>query len=155
MAETRFYHLSTGNIVEALARLCGKALSQGRRVVVRLPGPAQAEQITQSLWSFSADSFLPHGNAQDGQPDLQPVWITHADENPNGADVLILMQGAPLSEHPESFAMTCTLFDGRDENELAIARAQWKSCKAANEATPDTTMTYWQQTPTGEWQKKA
>ncbi|MCB9977987.1 MAG: DNA polymerase III subunit chi [Rhodospirillales bacterium] len=158
MGETRFYHLSAGNIVEALARLCGKALSQGRRVVIRLPDEAAAEKITQSLWNFSADSFLPHGNAADGEADRQPVWITHRDENPNGADVLIAMQGAEFSESPDAFALICALFDGRDDADLSAARARWKACRNQSEA-PDApgapTLTYWQQAPTGEWEKKA
>lgn len=158
MSEIRFYHVTAGPLVDALARLSGKALSQGRRVVVRLPDESSAEEITRALWSFSADSFLPHGNAADGEAARQPVWITHRDENPNGADVLIAMQGAEFSENPGAFALSCALFDGRDEADLSAARARWKACRSQSEA-PDApgapTLTYWQQAPTGEWEKKA
>ena len=42
------------------------------------------------------------------------------------------------------------MFDGRDEDALAEARAKWKAARAAGHA-----VTYWQQTDTGKWEKKA
>jgi DNA polymerase IIIc chi subunit len=36
----------------------------------------------------------PHGTASDGNADLQPVWITDNDENPNHAHVCFLVGSA-------------------------------------------------------------
>jgi DNA polymerase-3 subunit chi len=42
------------------------------------------------------------------------------------------------------------MFDGNDENELNDARAQWKALKDAG-----LPMSYFQQTESGGWEKKA
>ena len=58
--------------------------------------------LNAQLWSYGHDSFLPHGSAEDGHGALQPIWLTHEDENPNRASVLFTFflggsQGAPSS----------------------------------------------------------
>ena len=45
---------------------------------------------------------------------------------------------------------TVFLFDGHDEGQLAQARGQWKSLKAAGHQ-----VTYWQQTEGRRWERKA
>lgn len=156
MTEIRFYHLMTGTPAQALFKILTKALSQKRRVVVRTADVASAERLTQELWTVSTDRFLPHGTAKDGDPDLQPIWITDKDENPNGAEILILTTETDHPAIPSNISLVCTLFDGRKEEELAAARRQWKTYKDTYDAEPrGMTLTYWQQTPEGEWVKKA
>ena len=46
------------------------------------------------LWTYRDDAFLPHGTAAGGHAALQPVYLTLGDENPNGANVLMLVDGA-------------------------------------------------------------
>lgn len=156
MMEIRFYHLMTGTLDHALFRILTKALSQKRRVVIRTADAPSAERLTQDLWTVSTDRFLPHGNVKDGDPDLQPIWITDKDENPNGADILILTTGVNPPDLPKDMSLVCTLFDGRRDEELTAARQQWKTYKDTyGTENPDKTLTYWQQTPEGEWLKKA
>jgi DNA polymerase-3 subunit chi len=90
--------------------------------------------------------WLPHGTAAMGHADLQPIWITDADEAPNGATFLFLLDGQS-SERLADFERVFDLFDGGDALEVAAARTRWKAAKAAGHA-----LTYWRQGARG-WEK--
>jgi DNA polymerase-3 subunit chi len=83
-----------------------------------------------------------------GNADLQPIWLTTADEAPNRARFLFLIDGAGSARLNE-FDRVFDLFDGADESAVAAARRRWTAAKSAGH-----TLTYWQQTPRG-WEKKA
>ncbi|HPG88393.1 MAG TPA: DNA polymerase III subunit chi, partial [Hyphomicrobium sp.] len=71
------------------------------------------------------------------------------DEVPNGAGIRFVIDGAS----PASFCgmeRIVFLFDGHDGEAVAAARTQWKLAKAAGCG-----LTYWQQTESGRWEKKA
>ena len=53
----------------------------------------------------------------DGAAELQPVWLTESDENPNEATVLFLADGA-VSNSVDDYELVCTLFDGRDGDDI-------------------------------------
>lgn len=151
MTEVRFYHLTTKTAEQALPEILGKALETGRRAVVRAADDKAAERLSDLLWTFRPDSFLPHGTKRDGFAADQPVYLTAGDENPNGADMLVLADigaaagGAP----PAGFALCCDLFDGNDPAAVAAARARWKLCREAG-----CSLTYWRQNERGGWDKK-
>jgi len=151
MTEIRFYHAQHSSLDQVLPGILGKALSTGRRVVVRLPDKAVVEQMNERLWLYDPDSFLPHGSAKDGYAALQPVWLTDKDENPNSADVLVTVRGAAndLSHNLTDFTLCCDMIDGRLDEDVTAARARWKAYKDAGYE-----VTYWQQTDKG-WEKKA
>jgi DNA polymerase IIIc chi subunit len=83
MTDIRFYHLTTQTIDQALPAILAKALSGGHRVLVKLADVAQVDQINDVLWTYRADSFLPHGTAKEGYGDQQPIWITAGDDHPH------------------------------------------------------------------------
>ncbi len=149
MTEIRFYHLQSTSLDRALPQIVAKAYGGGRRVVIKTSDAARVEHINNNLWVHDAATFIPHGSAADGGADRQPVWITDTDENPNGADVLILTDST-TSELVKDFALCCDIFDGRDETALEAARGRWKIFKDGGFQT-----TYWQQTAEGGWEKKA
>ncbi|MCB9990349.1 MAG: DNA polymerase III subunit chi [Rhodospirillales bacterium] len=148
MTEIRFYHLQTQSLEQALPQILGKAYAGGRRIVVRTNDAAAAQRLNDHLWTYRADSFLPHGSAKEGYAEDQPVWLTDRDENPNKADVLILT-GGTASEKLSDFTLCCELFDGRDELAVTAARSKWKTYKDAG-----FDLTYWQQNEAGGWDKK-
>ncbi|HTK85793.1 MAG TPA: DNA polymerase III subunit chi [Patescibacteria group bacterium] len=149
MTEIRFYHLRTRTLEQALPEILTKVVSQGRRAVVKTQDVASAERLNDYLWTWRPDSFLPHGMKGDSFPADQPVWLTTIDENPNGADVLILTGGAENTQ-ASSFALCCEMFDGMDENAVAAARQRWKTYGEQGFA-----VTYWQQNDKGGWEQKA
>jgi DNA polymerase-3 subunit chi len=83
-----------------------------------------------------------------GSAEWQPIWITAADEAPNGARFLFLLDGS-VSAALERFSRVFDLFDGNDEVAVMAARARWRAANEAGHA-----LTYWQQGDRG-WEKKA
>ncbi len=148
MTEVGFYHLTRTPLERALPRLLEKVAGVGRRAVVLTGSPERAEALNALLWTYDADSFLPHGTVRDGNADRQPIWLTALDENPNGATVLVLVDGM-VSPHLEAYERCLDLFDGNDPEAVLAARDRWRVAKEAGHS-----LTYWQQTEQGGWQSK-
>jgi len=115
--------------------------------VVVAGSEARVEYLNGLLWTYDEASFLPHGSARDGNAPRQPIWLAVADENPNGAGSVMLVDGAraDLSRYQRCF----DIFDGNDEASVAAARERWREAKAAGH-----NLIYWQQTERG-WEKRA
>ncbi|MEZ5813900.1 MAG: DNA polymerase III subunit chi [Alphaproteobacteria bacterium] len=148
MSEIRFYHLERQTLDQVLPQLLTKALSGGHRVIVKTANDQETQRLNTHLWAYDPSSFLPHGSAKDGHETDQPVFITTLDENPNEADVIILTQGTAANDL-EQFKLVCDMIDGRNNEAIQAARARWKTYKDAGH-----TVTYWQQSPEGRWNKK-
>ena len=148
MTEIGFYHLRTMPLERALPSILERALAAGHRVVVVAGSPERVEHLSDLLWTYNDASFLPHGSARDGNADRQPVWLTTGEENPNGASMLVLVDGAN-SARLDAFARCCDIFDGNDEAAVAAARQRWKAAKAAGHQ-----LIYWEQSD-GKWQKRS
>ena len=149
MTEISFYHLQKSRLEDALPMLLEKTLEAGKRAVVMTGSEPRAEQLGNQLWSYRQDSWLPHGTAKDGRAEDQPVWLTVADENPNGAAFLFLTEGA-TSNNIDTFERCFELFDGNDTAQVAAARERWKAYKEAGHP-----LKYLQQTERGGWENKA
>lgn len=149
VTEVRFYHLQRTTLEDALPRILEKVLERGQRAVVILGSRERVEQMNAHLWTYRPDSFLPHGSAADGHADDQPVWLTAEDERPNGAQVLILADGA-VSDMIADYEVCCEMFDGGDPAVVEAARRRWIADRDAG-----LRLTYWQQRPQGGWEKKA
>jgi DNA polymerase III subunit chi len=147
MTEVGFYHLRTTPLERALPQLIERALAAGHRIVVMAGSEERVMALDTLLWTYSDASFLPHGTARDGNAARQPVWLTAADENPNRATMLVLLDGARAAGL-DAFARVCDMFDGNDEAAVAAARERWRAAKTGGHA-----LTYWQQTETG-WEKR-
>jgi DNA polymerase-3 subunit chi len=147
MADIGFYHLTRTGADAALPPLLGRTLKAGQRAVVFCGSEARVTALDAALWASSDPDWLPHGTAATGEADLQPIWLTHTDDIPNGARYLFLTDGTNGGDLTR-FDRVFDLFDGRDEAAVAAARTRYKACKAAGH-----TLTYWQQTPRG-WEKK-
>ena len=104
--------------------------------------------LDDALWTYDDRSFLPHGSARDGFAEEQPVWLTLQAENPNGAQVLVLTDGA--TAEVGGWPMVLEVFDGNSDDTVAAARERWKAHKAAGHE-----LTYWKQDDQGKWEKSA
>ena len=148
MTDIGFYHLTRSPLERVLPKLLGKALATGARVVVMAGSSERVDVLDQVLWTYDAASFLPHGSARNGEAEVQPIWLTVDDENPNEASILILTDGAS-SKRVAEYDRCLEMFDGNDEAVVAAARARWGDYANAGYA-----LTYWQQTERGGWEKK-
>ncbi len=149
MTDIRFYHLTRGGLDEVLPRLLERTLQAGKRAVVMLGSPERVEALNAHLWTYEEASFLPHGCARDGKSERQPVWLTTAEENPNGATFLFVADGASVAR-PESWERVSEIFDGGDDEAVTAARVRWKAYRDAGHG-----LEYWQQGEQGGWEKKA
>jgi DNA polymerase III subunit chi len=149
MTEVLFYHLEHQPLERVLPSLVEKTLERGWRAVIQAGGEERLEALDTLLWTYKDDSFLPHGTKKDGHAELQPVYLTTGDDNPNGATVRFLVDGAAAADFA-GYARLVYLFDGHEPQAVEQARAEWKRAKAAGCA-----VTYWQQSESGRWEKKA
>ncbi|HXP30958.1 MAG TPA: DNA polymerase III subunit chi [Stellaceae bacterium] len=147
MSEVGFYHLKSWSLERALPRLLERALAEGHRVVVMAGSEERTESLDALLWTYNDESFLPHGSARDGNAARQPIWLTTADDNPNQASMLVLLDGT-RSERLAEYRRVCDMFDGNDEEAVAAARGRWRAAKDSGHA-----LVYWQQTEAG-WEKR-
>ena len=149
MTEIRFYHLQRISLDAALPQMLEKTYARGQRAVVLLGSAERVEALASRLWTYSEGSFLPHGTARDGRPERQPIWLTAEDENPNGAQVLFLADGA-RSDRVGSYEQCVELFDGADAAAVAAARLRWRDYKAEGHK-----LLYFQQDEAGRWRQLA
>jgi DNA polymerase-3 subunit chi len=147
MAEIGFYHLMRTSVDSALPPLLGRTLGAGQRAVIRCGSAERLAALDQSLWLSTQPDWLPHGTAASGRAEQQPIWLTEADEAPNGARFLFLLDGS-TSERLGTFDRVFDLFDGRDEAAVAAARRRWIVAKAEGHQ-----LSYWQQAAQG-WERK-
>lgn len=147
--EVLFYHLERQSLEQVLPGLVERTLERGWRAVIQAGSPERLAAIDSLLWTWKEDSFLPHGTRAEGNPEEQPVYLTIDDENPNGAGVRFLVDGATSASFRGYVRIVC-IFDGHDPAAVESARAQWTAAKADG-----ATVTYWQQTEAGRWEKKA
>lgn len=149
MTRIGFYHLQLWPLEKALPKLLEKAYEAGHKVVLMAGSGERIAYLDGLLWTYDPDSWLPHGSRRDGNAEWQPVWLTDQDENPNGADVLVLTDGV-VPASLDGYARVLDLFDGNDEAAVQAARRRWKAWKDAGHQ-----LVYYQQTERGGWVEKA
>jgi DNA polymerase III subunit chi len=147
--EVMFYHLERQPLERVLPSLLEKTRERGWRAVVQARSEAQSRQLDDWLWTYSEQSFLPHGLAQEATAARMPIVLTHGMDNPNRADVRFLLDGA-VAEGAQGYRRCVHLFDGSDAEVLRQMRSEWKRVKALG-----LQLTYWQHNEAGRWERKA
>lgn len=150
MATTvQFYHLLSTSRERAVPKLMQKALAGGSRVVILLENDHALKAMSDALWANDPASFLPHGGPRDGHADQQPVYLTLAEANPNGADILCVLDGSSPASL-SSFTKVLDVFDGTNDAAVTAARARWTQYKTQGYA-----LQYIRQQPGGSWKMEA
>ncbi|MEM7302935.1 MAG: DNA polymerase III subunit chi [Pseudomonadota bacterium] len=151
MSEVWFYHLTDSRLEQALPTLVERCLSRQWNVVVQCGTVERRDALDTHLWTFRDESFIPHASASSltGEAANQPVWLTVENDNPNGAHVRFLVDGAVAGDL-DGYERGIYMFDGHDAEAVASARERWKAEKAAGHD-----ISYWQQGGDGRWRKKA
>jgi DNA polymerase III subunit chi len=146
--EVLFYHLEHHALERVLPSLLEKTLQRGWKAVVQANDEERLEALDLALWTYADDSFLPHGTRKDGNAADQPIYLTHTDDNPNGAGVRFLVDGAEATAF-EGVSRMVFMFDGRDPEATDRARQQWQAAKASG-----CEVTYWRESEAGRWEKQ-
>jgi DNA polymerase-3 subunit chi len=150
MTEILFYHLQRQPLDKVLPQLLEKSIERGWRVVVQASSDERIDALDAHLWTYRDDAFLAHGTYRESEPAIQPVLLTVNGDNPNGANVRFLIDGAPVPDDAASYQRIVLMFDGEDDEAVAAARTRWSEAKASGFDA-----TYWQADEQGRWQKKA
>jgi DNA polymerase III subunit chi len=149
VTEILFYHLRGLTPEQVLPALLQKSLERGWRVVVQASTEERVEALDAQLWTWRDDSFLPHATWRDAEPVQQPILLTVKDDNPNGAVVRFLVEGATMPEDASAYQRVVLLFDGEDPDAVDAARAHWNEAKSAGFG-----VTYWQADEHGGWRRQ-
>jgi DNA polymerase III subunit chi len=142
-----FYHLTVTPLDRALPGIAQRVLAGGERLLIVSDDEAQRAAIDRLLWTFSADSFLPHARAGEGDDGAQPVLISGSAEAGNQARHIALIDGRWRDE-ALGFERAFHFFDG---DSIEAARVAWKGL--AEQA--GLTRNYWKQDEQGKWSKAA
>jgi DNA polymerase III subunit chi len=119
-------------------------------VVVQGSSDERIDGLDAHLWTWRDDAFLPHGTWREAEAAEQPILLTVNDDNPNGAGVRFLVEGAGMPGNAASYQRLVLLFDGQDPEAVETARARWGEAKSAG-----FDVTYWQADDRGRWQRQA
>lgn len=150
MTEILFYQLNGQKIEQILPPLITRSLERGWRVAVQASSEERVEALDAHLWTWRDDAFLPHGTWREAEAAEQPVLLTINAENPNGAAVRFLVDGAAVPADASAYQRLVLLFDGDDPEALETARERWMSAKKDGFE-----VTYWRTDENGRWQRQA
>ncbi len=134
-----FYHLTVSPLEQVLPSIAEKVLAGGQRLLV-VAEPDLLARLVEQLWSYSRDSFLPHGRQR---PESQPVLLSEAPEPANGAANIALADGRWRDE-ALGFERAFYFFD---EGAREAAREAWRALKGRTEVEAR----YWKQDERGKW----
>ncbi|MBW6523671.1 DNA polymerase III subunit chi [Sphingomonas sp. RHCKR47] len=142
-----FYHLTTSPLERVLPRIAERILAEGGRLLVVEADPARRAALDKTLWSYTPDSFLPHGLAGgDGDAD-QPVLIAPEVDAANHARNVALADGE-WRDRALEFDRAFHFFD---DDRIGDARAAWKVLAARDGIE----RRYWKQAESGRWAQAA
>ncbi|AQR72966.1 DNA polymerase III subunit chi [Sphingomonas sp. LM7] len=142
-----FYHLTMLPLERALPQIAEKVLASGGRLLIVAGEAAQRAGLDQLLWSYAAETFLPHGQAGGEDDARQPVLIAGEPDAANGARNIALADGV-WREEALRFDRVFHFFD---EERIGEARAAWKGLADRDGVERN----YWKQNENGRWEKAA
>lgn len=99
-------------------RLAEKAYKLGNQVYIHTRSAEQQQQMNDILWSFRADSFVPHQITDDSDSNHCPVLIGHNAKPPRLMDLLINLD----DEQPmffSQFERLAEIIDDAESTKLA------------------------------------
>lgn len=150
MTRYDFYHLQKAPLEQVLPKLCEKAYATGKRIKILVGNDERVEFLNSLLWTYSEESFLPHGSKKDGFASEQPIFLSSTEDNENNAELLILVDGAmPGIDVLKTYERVLNIFDGNDDISLNNSRDYWKMIKST-----DGELHYWQQKDNGSFEQK-
>jgi len=117
------FYFNAADRLQVACRLAGKALAQGKRLVVFAPDPGTAQRIDQMLWTWPAVAFVPHCMADDSLAAETPVVI--ATDASAGEAELLLNLGIDCPPYFERFERLLEIVS-RDEGSRREARGRYR-----------------------------
>jgi DNA polymerase III subunit chi len=139
-----FYHLTIVPLDRALPQIADKVLAAGDRLLIVVADDAERERLDRHLWTWSADSFLPHAQIGASDDADQPILLASAVDAANRARNVALADGR---WRPEVLDFD-RAFHFFDDERIAEARAAWRSL-GEREGVESR---YWKHNEAGRWE---
>ena len=118
------FYFNAPDRLQVACRLAGKALAQGKRLLVYAPDAELAGRLDRLLWTWPATAFVPHCAAHDPLAPETPVLIATGPETPPGCELLLNL-GADTPPHFERFERLLEVVSA-DEAERQAARRRYR-----------------------------
>lgn len=118
------FYFNAGDRLQVACRLAGKALAQGRQLLVYAPEGDTASRLDKLLWTWPATGFVPHCALHDPLAADTPVLIAADAETPKHCDVLLSLSAA-CPPHFERFERLLEVV-GTDEVERTAGRERYR-----------------------------
>ena len=142
-----FYHLTARPLERVLPSICEKVLADGGRLLIVASDEAKRAGLDRLLWTYAADSFLPHGQIGAGDDEAQPILLAPDVNAANRARNIALADGE-WRDDALDFDRAFLFFD---DDRLKPARLAWKAL--ADRDGVD--RRYWKQNDAGRWEQAA
>ena len=126
MTRIEFVKLNRPERARVLCELAEEFSLAGQRVLVLVQDDNQGVTLDRFMWTWKKGAFLPHVY-QNGSVEChdEPVVIVAGEENPNGAQVLLM--GAPCSmEFLRHFRHVVDFAEAFDDERLEVSRERFK-----------------------------
>jgi len=127
MTRVDFYlfEQSAENLVDlTVCKLVHKAFRIGHRVYILTNDAAHAERLDRLLWTFSAGSFIPHGQQPLTQDTDMPVLIGY-DEPPTSHEDVLIQLSPQVPTWFSRFQRVAELVNGTDADKV-LARDRFR-----------------------------
>ncbi len=143
--ELNFYHVTEGNLVPAVIRLLEKIYISGKHCIFYSPLEERVKLIDKTLWTFSTNAFIPHGDKTLGFAESQPIYFTSEIKNPNSASTVVFVDTFDYLSWSHDFEKILFVFEEKTQAEIAFKIYMDLKNKKEN-------VNYWQQSQKG-WER--
>jgi DNA polymerase-3 subunit chi len=140
-----FYHLTMMPLERALPQICEKVVATGGRLLIVAADDQLRANLDRLLWSYSADSFLPHAQIGGGAEPAQPILLAPDIDAANGARNIAIADGE-WRDGALDFDRAFFFFD---EARIGPARQAWKALKGRDGVDSR----YWKHNEHGRWEQ--
>ncbi len=118
------FYFNAEDRLQVACRLAGKALAQGKRMLIYAPEGETASRIDRMLWTWPAIGFVPHCAPHDPLAADTPVLIASDPHTPPACDVLLNL-GADCPPHFERFERLLEVVSA-EESERQAGRGRYR-----------------------------
>ncbi len=143
--ELNFYHVSDENLVPVIIKLLEKIYNNGKHCIFYSPIEDRVKLVDKTLWTFSKDSFIPHGDKSLGFLEKQPIYFTNEINNPNSSENIIMVDSFDYLAWHTEFEKIIFVFEDKEQEENANILFNDLKNKKVN-------VNYWRQSNKG-WEK--
>lgn len=135
-------------------------MGAGFQSLILMPDENQINHMSQALWSYKKEGFLPHLDVSDKSAAQTPILTSSYEKFMDLDDIkevlkdksmlLVTSQHDIEPERLQSFDLCCEMLNGHNQQDVEAGRKRWARYKDAGFS-----VSYWAQDDQGRWSQKA